>query len=116
MINVKKFIERKHWKLENLADRLFESGGTSRVGNWSTGVSSPRYEMILKLIELGITAEELLGKEHADLLIKNSLDISQIEKADPKEPIDYEDPKFLAYVEKAVKIIEERKKKAGELQ
>lgn len=29
---------------------------------------------MLKLIELGVTAEELLGKEHADLLIKNSLD------------------------------------------
>ena len=126
MFNVKKFIDRKHWTLEDLANRLFEKGGTSRVGNWSAGTSSPRYGAILKLIELGITAEELLGKDHADLLIKNSLDGATTktlfgveyaathqltpEPAENREPIDYQDPKFLAALEKGMKLIEERKK------
>ena len=125
MFNVKKFIDRKHWKLEDLSNRLFGKGKTSRVGNWSSGTASPRYEVILQLIELGVTAEELLGKEHADMLINNSLnsaaqetlqgfkDVSVEYDANKKsKPIDYKDPELLDAVKKAMLYLDELKKKS----
>lgn len=72
MFDVTKFNNRHGWTIKDLAHRLFESGGESRVGMWKTGDSNPRYEAILKLIELGATAEELFGKHYADILIENS--------------------------------------------
>lgn len=73
MFDVTSFINRKHWTIEDLANQLFKSGGRSRVGMWKSGGSSPRYAAILQLIDLGVTAEELFGKEYADKLMKNSL-------------------------------------------
>ena len=72
MFDVSKFIDRKGWTIKDLASRLFDKGGVSRVGMWSTGDSNPRYSAILKLIELGVTAEELFGQPYADILLKNS--------------------------------------------
>ena len=70
---VTRFIDRKNWTIEELAKKLFEKGGTSRVGMWKTGDSNPRYDAIIKLIHLGATAEELFGKECADELLQNSV-------------------------------------------
>ena len=72
MFDVTKFNNRNGWTIKDLASRLFEKGGESRVGMWKTGDSNPRYESILKLIELGVTAEELFGQPYADILIRNS--------------------------------------------
>lgn len=72
MFDVTRFIDRKNWTIEELAKKLFEKGGTSRVGMWKTGDSNPRYDAIIKLIHLGVTAEELFGKECGDELLKNS--------------------------------------------
>lgn len=72
MFDVTRFIDRKNWTIEELAKKLFEKGGTSRVGMWKTGDSNPRYDAIIKLIHLGATAEELFGKECADRLLQNS--------------------------------------------
>ena len=44
---------------------------------WSSGDSNPRYEAILKLINLGATAEELFGKDYADKLLANSFAMLQ---------------------------------------
>lgn len=63
MFDVTKFNDRMGWTIRDLASRLFEKGGDSRVGMWKTGDSSPRYDAILKLIKLGATAEELFGRE-----------------------------------------------------
>lgn len=73
MFDVTSFIDRKGWTLADLASRLFESGGRSRVGMWKSGESSPRYAAILQLIDLGATATELFGKEYAEKLMKNSV-------------------------------------------
>ena len=73
MFDVTRFIDRKNWTIEELAKKLFEKGGTSRVGMWKTGDSNPRYDAIIKLIHLGATAEELFGKECADRLLQNSV-------------------------------------------
>lgn len=72
MFDVSKFTERKHWRLEDIANRLFEKGGISRVSNWKSGTSNPRYEQIVKLIELGATAQELFGEEIGSKLVQNS--------------------------------------------
>lgn len=40
---------------------------------WSNGSNSPPYSAIIKLIDLGITMEELLGREYADKLLQNSV-------------------------------------------
>ena len=72
MFDVTKFNNRKGWTIKDLAHRLFDKGGESRVGMWKSGDSNPRYEAILKLISLGATAEELFGKEYAEKLIATS--------------------------------------------
>lgn len=72
MFDVKKFNDRQGWTIKDLANRLFENGGESRVGMWKSGDSNPRYETILKLIKLGATAEELFGREYAEILLGNS--------------------------------------------
>ena len=116
MIDVKSFIKRKGVSKADLCRELEIDPKSSLMSSYEKGRSNPSYEKCEKLIRFGISAKELFGEELGGMLLGNSMDVAEIEKADPKEPIDYEDPKFLAYVEKAVKIIEERKKKAGESQ
>lgn len=77
MFDVTKFNNRNGWTIKDLARRLFDKGGESRVGMWSSGDSNPRYEAILKLINLGATAEELFGKDYADKLLANSFAMLQ---------------------------------------
>lgn len=36
----------------------------STVDSWSSGARTPTYEMCLKLLELGMTVEELFGKPY----------------------------------------------------
>ena len=73
MFDVTKFNDRNGWTIKDLARRLFDKGGESRVGMWSSGDSNPRYESILKLIDLGATAQELFGEELGTKLIQNSI-------------------------------------------
>lgn len=72
MFDVTKFNDRNGWTIKDLARRLFDKGGESRVGMWSSGDSNPRYESILKLIDLGATAQELFGEELGSKLVQNS--------------------------------------------
>ena len=41
------------------------------VGNWSSGHALPSYQNVLKLIEIGMRADELFGKELARKLYEN---------------------------------------------
>lgn len=101
MFDVTRFIDRKNWTIEELAKKLFEKGGTSRVGMWKTGDSNPRYDAIIKLIHLGATAEELFGKECADRLLQNSVGLP------PQLPPEIANaPDFLAGQNQALKDIE----------
>lgn len=103
MFDVTSFINRKHWTIEDLANQLFESGGRSRVGMWKSGGSSPRYAAILKLIDLGVTAEELFGKEYAEKLWKNSAGVNQ-----ETAPDIFDTPEFQEGVAKALKDLKAR--------
>lgn len=63
MVRVQKFIKRvgiaDH---DALADKL----GISRkaVDSWSSGSRNPTYDMCVKLLDLGMTVEELFGKAY----------------------------------------------------
>lgn len=54
------------WKQRNLAEKL--GLGTSTVGMWCSGKSTPPYEVVIELIKLGITPEELFGDEINEIL------------------------------------------------
>jgi transcriptional regulator with XRE-family HTH domain len=61
MLDIAKFAHRAGFKYRELAEELGTS--TSLVGQVARGKSKFSYENVVKLIELGITAEELLGEE-----------------------------------------------------
>lgn len=65
-----KFLNRKGLSRKGLAKMLEFKEST--VGNWCTNTSTPNYATIAKLIEFGITAQELFGEELASELVKNS--------------------------------------------
>lgn len=71
MFDCADFLKRMGWVQKDLAQKLECSKST--VAMWSNGSNSPPYSAIIKLIDLGITMEELLGREYADKLLQNSV-------------------------------------------
>lgn len=65
-----KFASRTRLKQREIAARAGVSLGL--VGMWASGKAKPSYDTMLKLIECGISAEELFGKEYAEKLFSNS--------------------------------------------
>lgn len=92
MFECQKFLDRMGWKQEDLAKAL--GSKQSRVSNWNTGVASPRYNEILKLIDLGVTIEELFGDDVAEKLKSRMTPVVK--------EIDYKSPEFLKGVQEAV--------------
>lgn len=77
MFDCSNFLKRKRWDQTTLAKKL---GCTqSAVSMWSCGSSTPTYEMVLKLIGLGATAEELFGKNYSEVLVRNSVEYGSFE-------------------------------------
>lgn len=78
------------------------------VYKWSWDKSKngtrPSYNAIVRLLQKGATVETLFGVDYADTHQPAP------EPAENREPIDYQDPKFLAALEKGMALIEERKK------
>lgn len=63
MLKIQEFIERMGMKgHEDLAKRIGVKKGT--VSSWSSGDRTPTYDMCVKLLELGMTVEELFGKPY----------------------------------------------------
>ena len=65
-----RFLSRKRLKHREIAPRIDASLGL--IGSWAAGKAKPGFEKMLRLIEEGITAQELFGEKHGDLLVKNS--------------------------------------------
>ena len=63
MFDCNSFIRRMGWGQKDLAERL--GVVTSTVGMWCAGKSTPAYAVIVELIKLGMTPEEMFGKELA---------------------------------------------------
>lgn len=61
MFDCNTFLRRMGWGQKDLANRL--EIGTSTVGMWCIGKSTPTYPVILKLLQLGMTPRELFGDE-----------------------------------------------------
>jgi transcriptional regulator with XRE-family HTH domain len=76
MMNIQGFIDRvgiaDH---AELAARLGTKKST--VDSWSSGARTPTYDMCMKLLELGMTVEELFGKPYLSSVSKahETLDI-----------------------------------------
>lgn len=73
MFECQKFLDRMGWDQSDLASKL--DSKQSRISNWKTGLASPRYNEILKLIDLGATIEELFGDDYAEKL-KSRMNVS----------------------------------------
>lgn len=78
------------------------------VGRWNKPKSKagnrPKYNAIVRLLQAGATVETLFGVDYAATH-------QTAPAAEPDNtPIDYQDPKFLEAVKKALLEIEERKK------
>ena len=61
MFDCNSFLRRNGWVQRDLAERL--GIGTSTVGMWCSGKSKPSKEMIVKLLELGVTPKDLFGEK-----------------------------------------------------
>ena len=79
MVNVQEFIRRvgiaDH---EELAQRLGIKKGT--VDSWSSGSRNPTYDVCVRLLDLGMTVEELFGRPYQPA--ESSLDSEFKRKAD----------------------------------
>lgn len=69
MFDCNSFLNRKGWVQRDLSEKLGCS--QSAIAMWASGRTSPPYAVILQLIELGATADELFGKEYSEKLLKN---------------------------------------------
>ena len=72
------FLRRKNWKQRDLANILGVS--TSLVGGWCTGKSFPLFPMLFKLIDAGITLQELFGEEYAEKLSSPARNKEEVKK------------------------------------
>lgn len=63
MVKIKEFIRRAGIRdQEDLADRLGVK--RSAVASWSSGERNPTYDTCVRLLDLGMTVEELFGKAY----------------------------------------------------
>lgn len=107
MNRIEDFIDRLNFSKADLLRGLDRDPKSSVISSYIKGRSNPSYEICCKLINLGITAQELFGDELGAELVKNSLKMQNSNM----EPINYKSPEFQAMVEKALIEIEARKKK-----
>lgn len=64
MVKVQEFINRVRISShEELAEKLGVEKGT--VSSWSSGVRNPTYKVCIKLLDMGMTVEELFGKDYS---------------------------------------------------
>lgn len=87
--------------------RFLQMKNPKGIYNWSKEKSPgtrPSYNAIVRLLQKGATVETLFGVDYA------ATHQPATEPAENREPIDYQDPKFLETVKKALLEIEERKK------
>ncbi|MDR3001816.1 MAG: helix-turn-helix domain-containing protein [Fibromonadaceae bacterium] len=95
-LDIAKFAHRMGFKYRELAEELGTS--TSLIGQVARGKSKFSYENVVKLIELGITAEELLGEELGKEFKKRCYEEYVKENRDSVTPVDVSDAKSMVVV------------------
>lgn len=80
-----KFTHRLKLKQREVSEKTGISAGL--IGNWASGKAVPSYEKIGRLIEIGMTAQELFGEELGNLLVKNSAIEKRITKSDVMDAV-----------------------------
>lgn len=80
-MNLKEFKKRTGIKsLKDLADMIGEKRST--VYAWSAGKRTPTFEMCAKLLEVGMTVEELFGKPYLSSVKESHLEFeTRVENA-----------------------------------
>ena len=84
---------------------------SSLLSSYEKGRSNPSYEVCEKLIEKGVTAQELFGKELGSKLIDNS-SVASVGNMSPEMKELLNHPDFVAGMKKAFYEIESMKKDA----
>ena len=110
-VKLQEFMDRKGLTQQQLADKIGVNRGA--IGKWNTHVSDVTRENCAKLLLAGMTLEEMFGKEVADCVKKAVLEEAKnaqvkILPNPDNTPIDYQDPKFLEAVKKAMIELDER--------
>ena len=105
--NFNKFLHRKNFKQKDAAAAVGASMGL--IGTWAAKKAVPSYEKMAKLIDVGITAQELFGEELGSKLIENS-SVSSVEDLSPEMQELLKHPDFVAGMKKAFSEIESKKK------
>ena len=107
-ISIEKLSKDTGLSVEEIA-KLAGIAEARNLGKWAQDKpngSRPNYNAIVRLLQAGASTETLFGADYAAT--------HQLTPANPSEPdstpIDYQDPKFLAALEKGMALIEARKK------
>lgn len=66
MVDIKSFIDRKHMSKADLARALDIDPKTSVISAYEKGRAGPSYSVCKKLLVLGMSVQELFGKEVAE--------------------------------------------------
>ena len=105
-INVDAVLKETGMNLDELCKLI--NVDSQSVGRWNKPKAKagnrPKYNAIVRLLRAGATTKTLFGVDCA------ATHQPAPEPAENREPIDYQDPKFLAALEKGMALIEERKK------
>ena len=105
-INVDAVLKETGMNLDELCKLI--NVDSQSVGRWNKPKAKagnrPKYNAIVRLLRAGATTKTLFGVDTA------ATHQPAPEPAENREPIDYQDPKFLETVKKALLEIEERKK------
>ena len=105
-INVDAVLKETGMNLDELCKLI--NVDSQSVGRWNKPKSKagnrPKYNAIVRLLRAGATTKTLFG-------VDTAATHQPAPAAEPDNtPIDYQDPKFLAALEKGMALIEERKK------
>ena len=113
LFECEKFLSRKGWARKDRARKLDFKEST--VGNWCSNASTPNYAVLAKLIEFGMSANELFGDKIGSLLLENSVgdyngggpkppDTPELRagQQQARKPIDHNDPEWQKLVKNAL--------------
>lgn len=92
-VDWKGFLDRKRINKSEVARLL--GAAPAMMTEWGKGKSDPSRKYLKKLCEIGMTAQEMFGKEAGDKLVKNSV-------PDGISQDVYNSPQFQAGVAKAI--------------